>query len=124
MELKATNHSYYSSDSNFYVGNYKGENYGRCEYDSWKDFEDSWLLNDGTLDDDYNHVFRFDIKNKEDEEGEKVEGFELWLFFVLQRKGIYRPVYIKTITAEDMTKIEKFLRARWEYMQHQWSELA
>lgn len=38
MKLQATEHSYYCSESNHYVGNQRGENFGRCEYDTWADF--------------------------------------------------------------------------------------
>ena len=42
MELKETNHSYYFSESNYYVGGQNGENYGRSDYDTWEDFMEEW----------------------------------------------------------------------------------
>jgi len=121
MELVATNHSYYSSDSNFYVNG--TENFGRSDYETWEYFKESWLCADGTLDDDYNHIFRFDIINKVDEDGEEIKGeFELWLFFILQRKGIYRPVCIQSIYQSDMLEITDFLQKRFNYLKSQWSE--
>ncbi len=122
MDLKETNHSYYCSESNYYINGYS--NYGRSEYDTWDDFEVDWCLCDGRLDDDYNHVFRFDITKKLGEDDEPTGEFQLWLFFILQRKGIYRPVWIKNIKQEDMPDIEQFLRLRWEYLKNQWSEFS
>lgn len=121
LEFKPTEHSYYCSESNYYVDGY--ENFGRCEYCSWEEFKDDWLDNGLLLDDDLNHLFRFDICNEEDDEGEPTGKLQLWLFFILQRKGIYRPVWIKEIQKSDMPEIEKFLEKRWEYMKKQWQEV-
>jgi len=128
LNLKETSHSYCCSQTNYYVGNRKGENFGLCEYDTWSNFKEEWL---GTGDDglwidiDYNLCFRFDILNKRNDEDELIEGmFELWLFFILQRKGIYRPVHIKRITDQDMPEINIFLKRQWEYMEGQWAEFS
>ena len=53
MKLQKTNHSYYCSDSNYYVDGYS--NFGKSEYDTWSEFKEEWLLNDRDLEDDYNH---------------------------------------------------------------------
>mgnify|MGYP007117714128 CR=1 FL=1 len=42
LELKNTEHSYYCSDNNYYVGG--AENFGRCDYDTWEDFKEEWLV--------------------------------------------------------------------------------
>lgn len=119
LELKNTEHSYYCSESNYYVNGYN--NFGRCDYDSWQDFRVDWLDQDRLdLDDDYNHLFRFDICEDEEKPG----NFRLLLFFVLQRKGIYLPVVIHKITKDDLPEIEVFLNGRWEYMKSQWSEFS
>lgn len=119
LEFKATKHSYYCSDSNYYVNGF--QNFGRYEYADWHDFKVDWIGNDAMeLDDDYNHLFRFDIIESEDKPGE----FELHLFFILQRKGIFRPVVIHRITKEDMPEIEAFLSQRWQYMKSQWYEFS
>lgn len=66
-----------------------------------------------------NLCFRFDIEQKP-----KTGEFELWLFFILQRKGIYCPVWIKHIEEKNMSEIEQFLKMQWKYMQNQWKEIA
>lgn len=125
MKLQATEHSYYCSESNHYVGNQHGENFGRCEYDTWADFQEEWLDSDGvSIDMDYNLCFRYDIKQRRNlDTDEPIAEFELWLFFMLQRKGIYRPVLIKHIEEKDMPGIKGFLEKQWEYMKYQWNEL-
>jgi hypothetical protein len=126
MKLQATEHSYYCSESNHYVGNQHGENFGRCEYDTWADFQEEWLDSDGvSIDMDYNLCFRFDIDQRHNKEtDEPIDEFELWLFFILQRQGIYRPVWIKHISENDMPEIKRFLKMQWEYIQNQWKEIA
>lgn len=126
MKLQGTSHSYYCSDSNYYVGGRNGENFGRSEYETWEEFRDEWLGEDGvSIDVDYNLCFRFDIIQKRDPDTDDLlDGFELWLFFILQRKGIYRPVWIKNISENDMPYIEKFLKIQFEYMKNQWKEIA
>lgn len=122
LELKETNHSYYCSETNYYVK--QSKNYGRCDYDTWDEFKQVWLNEDSSIDCDYNLCFRYDIKQKRDIEiSEVVESYELWLFFVLQRKGIYRPVVIRNITKDDMVQLETFLNLQWKYIKNQWQEI-
>lgn len=117
LELKNTKHSYYCSESNYYVDGTR--NYGLCEYDTWEDFKEEWFV-DGSLDDDLNHLFRFDILENDDVPGE----FRLFLFFILQRKGIFRPVCIRNITKDNLSEIETFLSQRWPYLKSQWREFS
>ena len=101
MKLNVTNHPYYCSKSNYYVGGY--DNFGRSEYDSWSDFKEEWLgIGDDSLgiDSDLNYCVRFDITQNEDS-GAK----DLWLFFLLQRKGIFSPVQVRNI--KDSEILEK-----------------
>ena len=121
MKLQATDHNYYCSESNYYVNG--SENYGRVEYDTFNDFVEEWGLNDGEFDCDLNLCFRYDIVHKTDEYSNELDGYTLWLFFILQRKGIYRPVLIKDFKESDIQELEKFLKCQWEYMKNQWIEI-
>lgn len=124
MELKATDHNYYCSENNYYVGNSRGENYGRCEYETWNEFKEEWLDNSGLIDCDYNLCFRYDILQKRDyDTDELIEGYQLWLFFILQREGIYRPVLIKNLIENNLGELEKFLKYQWSYIKSQWIEV-
>lgn len=118
LQLKTTDHNYYCQDSNYYVDGL--ENFGLAEYESWNDFQKSWF----TTDLDYNHCFRFDIKNKYNSETDsKVLGeYSLHLYYILQRKGNFVPVYIKTITEDDMEEINSYLQDSWDYIKQQWEE--
>lgn len=118
LKLKETSHKYYCNLGNYYVSG--RENNGCCEYDTWLQFKDGWLDNDLSLDDDYNHLFRFDISENEEMPGV----FSLYLFFILQRIGNFKPVIIHNITQDDMPEIETFLAGRWEYMKNQWEEFS
>ena len=124
LELKETDHSYYCSDSNYYVGNYNGENWGRVEYETWEDFKDEWLGDDLRIDRDYNLCFRYDITRGRDvDTDELLDEYHLYLYFILQRKGIFRPVFIKRITKNDLGEIEIFLKNMWDYHRSQWEEV-
>lgn len=112
MNLKETNHSYYCSE-----GNYFKRDASPATFETWRDFAEEWNIS--KHDDDYNHIFRFDILKKENE-----DKFELYLFFIKQRKGIFMAVIINQITESDMPKIEQFLRERWEYLKAQWEEFS
>jgi hypothetical protein len=126
MELKSTAHSYYCSESNYYVGNYHGENYGRCDYDTWGEFKEAWLDDNLWIDHDYNHCFRFDINPHRDFETDDIiqEKYSLKLYYILQRKGIFRPVFIKEISETDMPEIEQYLSDCWDYLKSQWEEFS
>jgi len=114
MELKATKHSYYCNDENYTnAGAFK-------HYDSWKDFRESWLDENCDLDHDYNHCFRFDLEEDEEEAGD----FTLKLYIMHQRKGNFVPITIKTIQESDMTEINTYLEKCWHYLQNQWKEFS
>lgn len=114
LKLKNTSHSYYCSDNNYYVNG--DHNFGRVEYNSWKEFQE--LAE--PLDDDINHVFRFDITEYEEDPGH----YYLELFFIKQKHGNFIPVFVHSITEDDMPEIESFLKKRWEYLKKQWIEFS
>ena len=121
IELKPTENSFFFSESNYYVGNMHGENYGRQEFDTWEEFCDLW----GDYDLDLNFLVRYDILNKCDEYGDEIDDkFELWLLFIGQRKGKYIPVVIHNIYEQDMEDINKTLSNHWEYMRDMWCEFS
>ncbi|MED1125172.1 hypothetical protein [Bacillus atrophaeus] len=120
MELKATEHSYYCNDGNYYSSN------SLSVYETWDDFKSSWLNANLKIDHDYNHCFRYDIKPLFDYELDKDhdDRFSLHLYMMLQRKGNFVPVTVKEITEDDMPEIEKYLSDCWEYMKGQWKEFS
>jgi hypothetical protein len=119
LELKATDHKYYCSESNFY------NNCCLCEYETWSEFKEAWFINNNSkIDRGYNLCFRYDVmQHRDPDTDELIDGYEMWLFFILQRKGIYKPVWIKTITENDMDEINSFLKDVWAYHKFQWNEI-
>ena len=124
MELQKTDHHYYCSDSNFYVSNMNGENFGRAIHETWNDFKEKWFMSSEEIDHDYNHCFRYDIAHPLDENGNEIMNkFCLKLYMMHQRKGRFIPVLIKNITKDEMPEIEQYLQSCWEYLCHQWKEV-
>lgn len=123
LKLEATEHSYYCSDTNYYVGNKYGENFGLSEYETWEEFSEAW--DSENIDYDYSLLFRYDIKNKYDEkEDEEIEGeYYLELFFILQRKGIFKPVVILDLKEDDLSEVEKMLKDAKQHLFGLWEEV-
>jgi hypothetical protein len=117
MKLKATNHSYYCNDSNYYKSG------TLVRYEKWSEFKENWLDGDLKTDNDYNHCFRFDIDQRIDVNDVPIEEYSLKLYIMHQRKGQFIPINIKQITKEDMPEIEKYLSDCWAYLKNQWIEL-
>lgn len=118
LELKETKHNNYCVEYNYYA-----KDTSLSEYDDFNSFMEDWCLSDGLIDCNKNLCFRYDIiKKKENETDNQLDEFELWLFFILQRKGIFTPVLIKTLKQEDIPYLEKVLSSQWEYMKEQWIE--
>jgi len=119
MEFKATDHSYYCNDANYYKSGVLQR------FEKWSDFRENYLDENLELDHDFNHCFRFDVKplfNHEKDE-DYTDRFSLHLYMMQQRKGNFVPIEIKEIVKEDMPEIEKYLSSCWEYMKNQWEEL-
>ena len=121
LDFKPTNHDYYCCDTRWNARN--GE--GFAEFDCWEDFKAEWGLKDKTFYDCYNYLFRFDLRQKyEDETDDNTGPMQLLLFFMLQRKGLFVPVTVNNITEADMPEITEFLQKRWEYLKGQWAEFS
>lgn len=115
MKLKATKHRYFCNERNGNISDKDGENFGLYEFDSWGEYSNVLKKYPQCL--DMNHMFRFDILiNKETNE------YELMMFYILQRKGVYRPVKVKKIEEKDMQEIEEHLRKHFKYLMNQWNE--
>lgn len=120
LKYEETHHSYYCENVNFY------NNKISKVFSNWKDFKENWLettwlpeqIPTDEMDDDLNHIFRFDIRDNER------GGLLLELFFMLQKKGIFLPITIKYIKESDMPEINEFLIQRWNYLKNQWIEFS
>ena len=130
VEVKETNHFLTGSLSNYYIGNYNGENFGLSTFEDWGDFcmeyphithEDTHTYTDYFY---RNLLIRYDIYHQEDAWGNDLGGFQLHLFFVLQEKGIYKPIVIENIVEEDMPAINRMLNKYWEVLKDSWKEIS
>jgi hypothetical protein len=112
-------HPYYCNE-----GNYFATESCAAYYKSWTDFMDE----EGDADMDWNLIFRFDwIETNDDGEptfnGDvNYRNGKLKLFYMGQRRGLYRWVIVEVCRADEPAVIE-FLRKRWEHMQKLWAPL-
>jgi hypothetical protein len=107
MTLKelAAKHPYYCCDSNHH------SNESCEEHENWKSFISEW---GGELDLDMNHVFRFDLVVGE-------WGFyNLKIYFMLQRRGVFYPVNIKRVQEDEVEEITTFLKPHFEKTLELW----
>lgn len=119
-------HPYYCNESNYYA---PGNDQPFARYKSFADF----MAEEGDSDMDYNLLFRFDWTEEcYDEEGEERPPFngdvnyrngELKLFWMGQRKGLYRWTVVEVCRADEPAVIE-FLRPRLAYLLSLWAPLA
>lgn len=125
-KLYEVEHSYYCNN-NFY------SNEPKRSFASWADFVDEEL---GDIDDDYNFLFRWDWRRYESDD-DRVKAFDvgeqpdtgptdeyLELFYMGQRKGLFRVVRVYNMSKDDDIAVRQFLRARWQYMVALWAPVS
>jgi hypothetical protein len=125
VRLWEVDHPYYCEPSNYYSNN-------TCSrYGSWTEF----LSEEGALDLDMNLAFRFDWKPLaycEDEaevaawhakHDDYYRAYELSIFWMGQRKGIYRSTQISVCRADEPA-VREWLTVRWEHLQLLWQPIA
>lgn len=112
LKKLALYHPYYCSDNNFYSRE------AGCRYKTANDFLDEWE----NTDEDLNLVFRWDVKEHDDScEG---GGFYANVFIMQQRKGIFYPVYIESITEEEVDRFKAYLQKHFELIKKLWAPLS
>ena len=116
-ELKklAVEHPYYCSESNYY------RNEASTRWETMTE-----LLDDmGESDVDMNLVFRWDIKPKRDYETDELTGgYYAEIFIIHQRKGIFHPCHIKSVTEADIPKLKEYLLKSWGTLNELWEPLS
>ncbi|HHA2761813.1 TPA: hypothetical protein ACOEQU_000123 [Stenotrophomonas maltophilia] len=111
-------HPYYCN-----LGNYFNNNCG-SSYKSWADF----IEEQGNDDMDLNLLFRWDWKEGEDHDLPAFNGDvyyrngTLELFYMGQRKGLYRYVEVSVCRADEAA-IRDWLMPRWEHLKSLWQPL-
>ena len=109
MEFKdlLVKHDYYCSESSYYDLGFK------TNYETFADF----YAEMGTVDQDLNLVFRFDIDAKENVEDE----YSMEIFMVHQRKGRFVPFWIEKVYETDFELIKEYLEIRYKKIESLWS---
>lgn len=118
--LWEVDHPYYCNQ-----GNYYSTESVETAYRSWAEF----AADNADADFDMNLVFRFDWREGEDGECGAFNGDvsyrngELLVFWMGQRKGLFRYSRIEVCRADEPSVIE-FLRPRWDHMRKLWEPIA
>jgi cystathionine beta-lyase family protein involved in aluminum resistance len=105
-QLTSTEHPYYASDSNHY------SNEAQESFNTVSEFLEEYK----DADIDMNLAYRWDItktKNK----------YSAQVVFIQQRKGIYFPVQIKSITEADVEQFIEFLKKHKQKLMEIWLPL-
>ena len=73
----------------------------------------------GDADEDLNLIFRWDIILDEE-----TKAYSAFIFIIKQRKGIFHPIYIKTLIETDIPKLESLLKKHWAKIQAIWKPIS
>jgi hypothetical protein len=113
-------HPYYCNEGNYFASEKVG-----TDYRTFSEF----LEAEGSQDEDLNLIFRWDWQEGEDHELPTYNGDNyyrngrLMLFYMGQRKGLYRYVSVEVCRADEPAVIE-FLKPRWEHMKLLWEGIS
>lgn len=116
--LWEANHSYYCSESNYF------SNDCQTSHKSWADF----IAEEGDADIDMNLVFRWDWREGPDWDLPIYNGDpnyrngKLWLFFVGQRKGLFRSVEVEVCRADEPA-VRQWLQTRFDHLMGLWEPI-
>lgn len=115
------NHAYYCNQGNYFTAAGQTEN----TFQSWGEF----VRDEGDCDFDYNLLFRWDWKLPEGDAGEPVlhpdkhyRDGHLLLFWMCQRKGLYRHTIVSVCQADEPAVIE-WLKPRLKHLMSLWEPL-
>lgn len=97
-------HDYYCSDNNYY------SNDVTQEYETFQDFFNGFK----DIDVDLNLIFRWDIKQNDD------KTFNMQVFVIQQRKGIFVPHIIENVYESDFENIKSLLQPHLDKLMKIW----
>ena len=113
MEFKdlLIDHDYYCHTSNYY------SNEARTDFDTWAEFYEEYK----EADVDMNLVFRWDIRQRTDDADNLIEEYEMEIFIMGQRKGMYKPQCIASVTPDDLPQIISYLTPHFDKLKSIWN---
>lgn len=115
-------HRYYCSENNYFA---RGDEQPTARYKSWAEF----FSEEGDSDPDYNLLFRWDWREGADWELAEYNGDDnyrngrLLLFWMGQRKGLYRWTEIEVCRADEPA-VSAFLTERFRHLLSLWEPFA
>lgn len=121
MRLWEADHAYYCNNGNYYA---PGNEQPTCRYRAWGEF----IAAEGDSDFDYNLLFRWDWHEGEDYDLSPYNGDdnyrngELLLFWMGQRKGLYRWTVVEVCRADEPA-IRAWLQPRLDHLASLWLPL-
>ena len=115
LQELAVYHPYYCSDSNFY------SNKPAQRFETMTEFLDEFE----SCDIDMNLVFRWDIRPRgESDEAIKAGRYYAEVFLMLQRKGIFMPVYISHVNEAEAERFIEYAKGHWEVIKALWEPIS
>ena len=114
MLNEKTNHSYYCSDNNYYSSE------AGVEFNTVTEFLDKFEDSDVDL----NLCFRFDIQEREDDDGiEEYGKLYVELFLIKQRKGIFSPIMCHSYNPDtESERLNLYLEKHYQMLKSLWCE--
>lgn len=110
--LAEAQHPYYCSDSNYY------SNEPRERYKNMTDFLNCFEA----ADIDMNLCFRWDVWKEIDEEtGNPTGKYSAEVFLMLQRKGIFKPCFIRSFKQEEVERFVAYAKKHHETLKKIWA---
>lgn len=115
-KLAEVDHPYYASDNNYYTNDWPEE------HDTMTDFLDEFE----DADIDMNLVYRWDITPYDGYHTDKViEGkYRAQVTIIGQRKGIFGPHIIESITEDEVERFVAYITKHWEHLQKIWAPIS
>lgn len=114
VKLMAIKHPYYCAGDNYY------SNEARTEWRNLTEFLDEFE----SADVDMNQVFRWDIREVENDDGKRMGYFYAEIFIIGQRKGIFMPHYIHVAHENEMPRLIAYLNKHWVNLQLMWEPIS
>lgn len=114
MEIKelCIDHPYYCSDSNYFSNQTE-------HFSTMSDFLDAY----SECDVDMNLCFRWDVKQKEDDDENKIDQYRAEIFLMLQRKGIFRPIMVDSFNQSEADRFFEYIKKHHETLVKIWEPL-
>jgi hypothetical protein len=102
------NHPFFCSDANFHANDVNQT------FATLSDFLDEYE----SMSVDLNLCFRWDIRATDEDRPEM--GYRAEVFLMLQRKGIFVPCSIETVSQCDLPRFQQYLASHWAMIQAIW----